>query len=80
MTRLEILKQEIFKDIPYLSRDIWYAIGWDAEGREVIIPCRDKKEAARKKALLQELLDLQEREFPYLPFLIDRGYTPDDVV
>lgn len=78
MTRLEILKNEIFKDVPPLSRDIWYAVGWDNQGREVIVPCRDRKEAARKKALLQELLELQEKEFSFVPFLIDSGELAED--
>ena len=59
MTRYQIVRNEIFKDLPTLSRDRFFAFAEDDEGRLVIIPCRDKKEALRKRELLVELLELQ---------------------
>jgi hypothetical protein len=59
-TRLEIIQNEIFKDLPTLGRERFFACAWDKAGREVFIPCRDKNEALRKRELLQEMLELQE--------------------
>lgn len=60
MTRLEILENELFKDVPYLSRDRWFAFAWDDSGRNLIIPCNTKQEAARKQDLAIEYLAILE--------------------
>ena len=60
MTRLEILANELFRDVPYLSRERWYAIAWDEEGRELVIPCKTKADALRKQGLANEYLAILE--------------------
>lgn len=67
-SRVEILYKELFKkNVPYFSRDVWFAFAWDRAGRQVVLACESKKEAKRKQELLYEYLELID-ETPLIDF------------
>lgn len=79
MTRLEILENELFKDVPYLSRDAWFSFAWDDEGRELIIPCKTKADAVRKQELAHEYLAILEgqRRLDDMEIVFEPEFGPD---
>lgn len=67
MTRLEFLKDALFKNTPLFGRPMTIVEGRDNLGRSICIPCNSLTEAKYKLPLLQEyLVTVGEKEDVYI--------------
>jgi len=67
MTRLDIIKNELFKDVPTFGPERTFIFAQDKEYRTFVICCKNYNEATRKRELLVEMLAILDDEYPSDP-------------